>query len=65
MGTTDATMMITNGLLVVVSILLSIIGFLMAKFYSRFEKLADDFHKATIQIATHETRLDHLEQVDR
>lgn len=55
-------MMITNGLLALVSLLLTIIGFLMAKFYNRFERLADDFHRATITIAQHETRLEHLEE---
>jgi hypothetical protein len=61
MEDTETTMQLTNVLLMMITGLLGLIGYFMSKLYDRFERLVDDFHKATIQIATHEERIEQLE----
>lgn len=52
---------LTNILLALITVLLTIIGFFLVKFYDRFESLVNDFHSANITIARHEERIGALE----
>ncbi len=59
------TVNMTTLLLGLISIMLGIIGFFLAKFYNRFEQLVEDFHKANVMIARHEERIENLEEMTR
>jgi hypothetical protein len=59
------TVNMTTLLLGLITIMLGIIGFFLAKFYNRFEQLVDDFHRANVSIARHEERLENLEELIR